>query len=90
MPKPFRRRGTPLQTWRSQYRLLCDEITKAKTPDETWGRFKKARGQSRLMFLRELARNHMAKRQAALLLTREAWAIENEGKGHNSRAAASN
>lgn len=73
-----KRKITPLQRWRAEYAWVCGQIkVMKKEPPHRWGKFKVARNQSRLAYMREQARYLMDTRAVAQELSRQLWE-ENE------------
>lgn len=70
-----RYKPSPLQVWKEQYKYIAELIRTQKhnDPDREWGKFKRARNQSRIEFLRQEARTLLAARPAAAQAARKLW-----------------
>lgn len=78
---------SPLQRWKAEYNYITHEIGDLKklyrsqgSVNRPWGTFKMRRAQSRIEFLRSLAREKFAEREERQKEARELWA---RGSNHN-------
>jgi hypothetical protein len=73
-----KRKISPLQRWRAQYALITETIVSAKR-GHIWGTYKAPAAQSLRARMRVIAREHMAKRDAAAKEAQNLW-----GKARNT------